>query len=120
MPDCLGKSTMERQYDIHITLHAEQAMREIASYIAVDLQVPETAMQMLRTFQVEIAKLKMMPQRIPMTPEEPWHSVGIRRMLVKNYNIYFWIDDEKSIVQITDVIYGRRNQPKQLMDMPME
>ena len=43
MPDCLGKSTMERQYDIHITLHAEQAMREIASYIAVDLQVPETA-----------------------------------------------------------------------------
>ena len=76
--------------------------------------------QMLRTFQVEIAKLKMMPQRIPLTPEEPWHSVGIRRMLVKNYNIYFWIDDEKSIVQITDVIYGRRNQPKQLMDMPME
>ena len=55
-----------------------------------------------------------------MTPEEPWHSVGIRRMLVKNYNIYFWIDDEKSIVQITDVLYGRRNQPKQLMDMPME
>ena len=53
---------MERQYDIHITTHAEQAMREIASYIAVDLQVPETAMQMLRTFQVEIAKLKMMPQ----------------------------------------------------------
>lgn len=50
MPDCLGKSTMERQYDIHITPHAEQAMREIASYIAVDLQVPETAMQMLRTF----------------------------------------------------------------------
>ena len=48
---------MERQYDIHITLRAEQAMREIASYIAVDLQVPETAMQMLRTFQVEIAKL---------------------------------------------------------------
>ena len=56
MPDCLGKSTMERQYDIHITLHAEQAMREIASYIAVDLQVPETAMQMLRTFQVEIGR----------------------------------------------------------------
>lgn len=111
---------MERQYDIHITTHAEQAMREIASYIAVDLQVPETAMQMLRTFQVEIAKLKMMPQRIPLTPEEPWHNVGSRRMLVKNYNIYFWIDDEKSIVQITDVIYGRRNQPKQLMDMPME
>ena len=120
LPDCLGKSTMERQYDIHITPHAEQAMREIASYIAVDLQVPETAMQMLRTFQVEIAKLKMMPQRIPLTPEEPWHSVGIRQMLVKNYNIYFWIDDEKSIVQITDVLYGRRNQPKQLMDMPME
>lgn len=41
-------------------------------------------------------------------------------MLVKNYNIYFWIDDEKSIVQIMDVINGRRHQPKQLMDMPME
>ena len=41
-------------------------------------------------------------------------------MLVKNYDIYFWIDEEKSVVQITDVIYGKRNQAKQLMNMPLD
>ena len=48
---------MARQYEIRITQHAEQAMREIGSYIAVDLQAPETALQMLMTFQAEIASL---------------------------------------------------------------
>ena len=111
---------MARQYEIRITQHAEQAMREIGSYIAVDLQAPETALQMLMTFQAEIASLKQMTHRIFLTPEEPWHSFGVRRMLVKNYDIYFWIDEEKSVVQITDVIYGKRNQAKQLMNMPLD
>lgn len=55
-----------------------------------------------------------MPNRIQMTEEEPWHSEAIRRMHVKNYYVYFWIDDINSIVQVTSVIYVARDQVDQL------
>ena len=40
-------------------------------------------------------------------------------MAVKSHLIYFWIDEERKIVQVTDVIYGRRDQSKALDDMPL-
>ena len=41
-------------------------------------------------------------------------------MRVKNYYVYFWIDEENSKVQITAVIYVARDQTKQLENMKME
>ena len=64
-------------------------------------------------------KLDQMPQRIPLTKEEPWRSCGIHQMVVKNHLVYFWIDEEKKIVQVTDVIYGASDQRKALENMPL-
>ncbi len=58
-----------------------------------------------------------MPARIPLTAEEPWHSQGIHKMVVKNFLVYFWIDDKNLCVWVTAVIYGRRNQRQQLEKM---
>lgn len=61
-----------------------------------------------------------MPTRIKLTEEEPWRSEGIHRMRIKNYYVYFWIDEENGKVQITAVIYIARDQAKQLEIMKME
>lgn len=61
-----------------------------------------------------------MPHRISLTDEEPWCGEGIRNMPVKNYLVYFWIDEIKDIVYITAVIYGQREQIRQLSKMKME
>lgn len=61
-----------------------------------------------------------MPERIKLTEEEPWHSKGIHRMRVKNYYVYFWIDEDNSKVQIIAVIYVARNQAAQLELMKIE
>jgi toxin ParE1/3/4 len=111
---------MKKRYEVKITQYAEQSMREIAFYIAVDLMSPEAAVNLMKTFQTEINKLDFMPERIHLTPEEPWHSLGIRRMVVKNYYVYFWIDEENSKVQVTDVTYVKRNQHKRLEYMSLE
>ena len=55
-----------------------------------------------------------------MTEEEPWRSSGVHKMPVKSFFIYFWIDEGNGKVQITAVIYGRRDQLKQLSQMDME
>ena len=61
-----------------------------------------------------------MPERIKLAEEEPWRSEGIRRMRVKNYYVYFWIDEDNSKVQVTSVIYVSRDQSVQLAMMEME
>ena len=111
---------MEKQYEVKVTQYAEQAMREIATYIAVDLLAPEVAIKYLRTLQEEIEKLDTMPRRIHLTPEEPWRTMGVHRMLVKNFYVYFWINEEQAVVQVTDVTYAKRQQVNRLSAMPME
>ena len=109
-----------KQYEVKITRHSEQSMREIGVYIAFDLMESETAVKMLKTFQSEISKLATMPQRVHLTPEEPWHGLGVRRLRIKNYYAYFWVDETKFKVQIMDFVYVGRDQEKQLEKMTIE
>lgn len=67
-----------------------------------------------------IDSLDMLPGRIRPTPEEPWHSLGIRRLVVKNYYVYFWIDETNLCVHITDVIYVGQDQSMRLAEMPLD
>ena len=55
-----------------------------------------------------------------MIEEEPWRTEGIRKMVVQKFLIYYWVDDDNSRVQVTAVIYGRRDQIRQLANMDME
>ena len=110
---------MPEKYTVKITQQAQEQIREIVSYIRFTLQAPETAMKMLDTLQEEIASLDQFPNRIPLTEEEPWRSQGIHRFPVKNYLIYFWVDEETKKVQIIGAVYGRKGQRHQLSNLDM-
>lgn len=108
---------MADHYTVKITLQAQEQLREIVSYIRDTLQSPLTATKMLNTLESAILSLSQFPKSIPLTEEEPWHSQGIHKMVVKNYLVYFWIDEETKTVQVTGIIYGRRDQRHQLSAM---
>lgn len=38
-------------------------------------------------------------------------------MIVKNFLIYFWIDEENDKVQVMAIIYNKRDQIKQLQNL---
>ena len=61
-----------------------------------------------------INSLTDMPKRMSLVDEEPWRSEGVRKALVKNFIIYFWVDDENVKVQVIAVIYEKRDQLEQL------
>ena len=111
---------MSEKYTVKITQQAQEQIREIVSYIRFTLQAPETATKMLDTLQEEIASLDQFPNCVPLTEEEPWHSAGIRKLPVKNYLVYFWVNEERKKVQITAVVYGRRDQRTALQNMKYE
>ncbi|MCM1235176.1 MAG: type II toxin-antitoxin system RelE/ParE family toxin [Ruminococcus flavefaciens] len=108
------------EYEVRITPYALRQMQEIVRYISATLQSPENSSRWLDTMKKELTSLSSMPARIPLTEEEPWHSQGIHKMVVKNFLVYFWIDTGNSCVWITAVVYGRRSQRQQLerMEMP--
>lgn len=105
------------RYKVKLTPQAIRQIEETVQYISKILLEPETARKWVDTLQHEIGKLDSMPARYPLTEEEPWHTKGIRKMPVKNFLVYYLIDEERKAVWIIAVIYGRRNQIAALLDL---
>lgn len=110
---------MPEKYTVKLTRQAEEQLREIVDYIRFTLQAPSTASKMLDTLAEEIYSLDQFPYRAPLIEEEPWHSQGVHRITVKNFLIYFWVDEAQKNVQVTGIIYGRRDQRHQLSNLDM-
>ena len=103
-----------KSYSVIVTPQALRHMEDIKRYISVSLQAPTTARNLILLLRKEMRSLSTMPDRTPLTPEEPWHSKGIHKMPVKNYIVYYWVDEEHLMVRIIAVIYARRDQKRAL------
>lgn len=106
------------EYAVTLTSQAMEQIQETVSYISHTLLEPETARHWSDFLQKEIASLNFMPSRYPLTEEEPWHSYGIRKMSVRNFLVYYLVDEKQKQVFVTAVIYGRRDQISALFNMP--
>ncbi len=104
-------------YQIIVTPDAEADLQELRYYITEVLAAPDTALRYLQTVHKEIAGLAVLPERVAPVLEEPWRSRGIRRVLVKNFYVYFRIDESTNRIYILNVIYGRRDQLQALRRM---
>ena len=51
--------------------------------------------------------------------EEPWHSIGIRKIIVKNFYIYYLVDASFDKVYVLNVIYSQRDQLNALKNMKL-
>lgn len=107
-------------YRIIVTPDAEADLSELRDYIANVLRSPETARSYLHHLRKEIGSLSEMPARIKAVDEEPWHSRGIRKLIVKNFLVYFRIVEEEKTVFILNAIYARRDQLRVLQQMKID
>lgn len=111
---------MIASYQITVTPDAEADLSELRDYIANVLRSPETARSYLHHLRKEIGSLSEMPARIKAVDEEPWHSRGIRKLIVKDFLVYFRIVEEEKMVYILNVIYARRDQLRILEQMKID
>lgn len=109
-----------KEYSVKITRQAREHLRAIKRHIEEELLAPDAAKNIINELKKSIKSLSKMPGRIKLTDEEPWRSEGIHRMRVKNYYVYFWIDEDNAKVQVTSVIYVAREQVAQLELMEIE
>lgn len=102
------------RWEVRYTARAKQDLRDILDYISHDLQEPETAVRLVRKITAEISALAQMPMRHRLYEEEPWRSRGLRWFPVKNYLVFYWVEEETTTVYAARILYGRRDIPEQL------
>jgi toxin ParE1/3/4 len=107
-------------YEVKVTRQAHGQIREIALYIANECCAPEAAQNLLDKLEASINDLAEMPKRHSLVDKEPWRSAGVRKVTVKNFLIYFWVDEENMKVLVTGVIYEKRDQLARLAEMDWE
>ena len=104
-------------YEIIMTSDAANDLAELRDYIAYSLLAPDTALSYIQAVRKEMESLSVMSARYKTVDDEPWRSRGIRKTIVKNFYIYYRIDEDARRVYILNVIYARRDQLRMLSRM---
>lgn len=103
-----------KQYKILIDKRAKENINHIYNHIYYKFQQPETAKRQKRRILEKIRSLEMMPERIKIMESEPEHTLEIRRLLVDNYSVFFFI--EKDNVVVIRVLYSPSNFEEKLLN----
>jgi len=97
------------EYSIHISDSAKQDIRGIAAYITHELLEPVIAESTTEAILAAISTLEDMPNRIGLVNDGRLSELRIRRLLIKNYSVFFRINEAYKVVEIVRVIYSRRD-----------
>lgn len=111
---------MASKYKVIVTPQAARQIKETARYIKCVLCAPMAAEAFLKTIQESVVSLDQFPNRIGLTTEEPWHSYGIHKMVIDNYLVYFWINEELYSVHVVAFARGNRNQRQILEEIEIK
>ena len=97
------------RYRVDISEPAENDLRDIVRYISAQLSAPMTAMEMLEAMEQAMSSLGEMPHRAPAVADERLAAIGYRKLIVKNYVIFFSINEKAKAVDVERILYGQRN-----------
>ena len=100
---------MTDSYNVGYSVDALGDLREIYSYIANELLVPETAVAQLGRIRKEVRSLDFMPARYTLVEWEPWHSMKMHQLPVDNFSVYYLVDDKERTVTVARIFYGGRD-----------
>ncbi|MCM1107274.1 MAG: type II toxin-antitoxin system RelE/ParE family toxin [Blautia sp.] len=98
---------MNDNYNIIYSPQAKDDIKNIYSYIAFELQVPDTARKQINRIREKIRSLDLMPARYGIVDWEPWQSMSMHKLLVDNFIVYYTAHSDTLIVTIIRIVYER-------------
>lgn len=101
-------------YQVEYLPSAIQDLRDIVFYISHELSNPASADGLAEEIVSKVEQLEHFPYAFPAyRPLRPLEH-EYRRMPVKNHLIFYWVEEEKRLVTVARVVYGRRNYSETL------
>lgn len=95
------------KYTLHITRHAERDIRSAADYIEFELYDRNASDELLEEVQNKVSDLINSPMLYQLVEDPVLNSWGIRRFGVKNYNVFYVIQDE--MIYVVRFLHQRRD-----------
>lgn len=88
---------------------ARKDMLEIVQYISRELQNPDAANRLAVDLISTAEGIREFPYAMPVyQPIRPLRH-EYRKILVKNYLMFYWVDEEKKLVTVARVMYAKRD-----------
>lgn len=100
---------MTEKYEILISIKAKEDLKGIVSYIKYNLKEPSIAKKYAKMIKDEIKTLNYYPQRNAIIDNNIIKDLKIRKIIIKNYIIFYRINEEHNIVNIERILYGASN-----------
>ena len=102
-------------YEVQVTPHAAAKLAKIYEYIAFELMEPVYAQAQFDNLTTSIQSLDTMPKRCKVYNDMLYPDCEIRRLLVDNYSVFYYIAGQCVIV--TDILYSRSDMLERLKDV---
>ena len=99
-----------KQYEYFLTLNAENDIDEAFGYIAEELSNPGAAESFADALEEKLEELCRTPKLGREVNNDFLRREDVRMVHVKNYLVYYLIDEENGKVIILNVVYSGRNQ----------
>lgn len=98
-----------KRYRILMTEPAANELQQIAEYIAKELREPGTARKLIGKIKEAVLSLAEMPTRHTIMNDERLATLGIRKLPVENYIVFYVISEKDETVTVIRILYGRRD-----------
>lgn len=97
---------MSEQYRIQYSPAALDDLKDIYAYLAYELKAPSTAKNQVNRINAEIGSLDFMPCRYEQVDWGPWKSMGMRKVPVNNFVVFYKVDLDAMTVTVFRIVYG--------------
>ena len=98
--------------DVYSVLYSPAAKDDlfgVYSYIATELLEPEIAAKQTDRIRKAIRNLEHLPPRHAHVNWEPWLSMGMRKLVVDNYMVFYLVREESLEVRIVRIVFSGRD-----------
>jgi len=99
-------------YKIYITKDAHNDLNDITTYIKNKLCNPTAALDFLSEIEKNYEMITKNPLMFALCIDSRLKNEGYRKIIVKNYIVFYKINENEKAIYIMRVIYGRRDYCK--------
>lgn len=100
---------MSELYQVLYSPQALEDIKDIYRYIAYELRVPGTAQKQVDRLRKTVRSLDRMPARHAVVDWEPWRSMGMHKVPVGRFLIFYTVAPAAKDVTIVRIVYGGRD-----------
>ena len=100
---------MSEKYDIKLSIKAKDDLKRIVLYIKNELNEPSIASKYANMIRNEIKTLEYSPQKFAIIDDDAIKDLNIRKLIIKNYIVFYRVNENKNIVNIERILYGASN-----------